>query len=136
MTDIPETVHDSSEHDGLYLSGIELFNAGEYYDSHDVWEELWTDYRGPDRQFYQGLIQTAVALYHLSRGNLRGARRMYYSSRSYLAPYAAAHLGIDLGRLLKDMENCFRPYLELPEGCKLEPIDPEAIPQIHASEIA
>ena len=26
----------------LYLAGIAHFNACEYYESHDIWEELWT----------------------------------------------------------------------------------------------
>ena len=99
-------------YDPRYLAGIELFNEGEFYDCHDVWEDLWTDYRGPDRAFYQGLIQTAVALYHLTSGNLRGARRMFFSSRGYLAPYPNVHEGIQLERLLQDMHTCFSPVLE------------------------
>ena len=29
----------------LYLEGIEHFNVCDFYESHEVWEELWTDYR-------------------------------------------------------------------------------------------
>ena len=134
MTKPPEVIGNLQEYDSRYLAGIELFNQGEFYDSHDVWEDLWTEYRGPDRQFYQGLIQSAVALYHLSRGNLRGARRMYYSSRSYLAPYPPGHHGIDLARLLIEMEVCFRPYIDLPEDGKVAAVDAGSLPQIHGSE--
>ena len=56
----------------LYLAGIEHFNVCDFYESHEVWEELWTDYQGPSRKFYQGLIQAAVALHHFGNGNTPG----------------------------------------------------------------
>ena len=48
-----------ADYDPLYLRGIEMFNACEDYESHEIWEELWTEYRGPSRRFYQALIQAA-----------------------------------------------------------------------------
>ena len=55
---------DPSEYDPLYLAGVVKFNECDYYECHEVWEELWTEYRGPSRKFYQGLIQAAVAFYN------------------------------------------------------------------------
>jgi hypothetical protein len=118
-------------YDPRYLAGIELFNQGEYYDSHDVWEDLWADYRGPDRAFYQGLIQTAVALYHLTSRNLRGARRMFFSSRGYLAPYPSVHQGIELARLLQDMQMCFSPVLDNVTEQGTPAIHHGSVPRIH-----
>ena len=63
---------DPSEYDPLYLAGVLKFNECDYYECHEVWEELWTEYRGPARKFYQGLIQAAVALYHFGNGNFYG----------------------------------------------------------------
>ena len=48
----------------LYLQGIRYFNECDFFESHETWEELWTEYRGEARRFYQGLIQVAVALHH------------------------------------------------------------------------
>src|SRR5262245_10910029 len=59
---------------GLLDEGINFFNSGRYFEAHEVWEDLWRETSGDLRLFYQGLIQTAVGLYHLSRGNLIGAR--------------------------------------------------------------
>ena len=42
------------------------------------------------RLFYKGLIQAAVALHHFGNGNIRGARKVYRSSRGYLEPYRPA----------------------------------------------
>ena len=83
----------AGDYEPLYLAGIAHFNACDYYESHEVWEELWTDYRGPSRKFYQGLIQAAVALYHFGNGNIRGARKLHGSVHGYLEPYAPRHLG-------------------------------------------
>ena len=90
-----------------YLQGIRLFNSEEFFECHDVLEELWTDIVGPEREFYQGLIQAAVALFHLTEGNWGGARRLSRSCLRYLTPYRPAYLGLDLDRFLTDFEACF-----------------------------
>jgi len=36
-------------YDPLYLEGIEKFNECDHFESHELWEELWTEYRGPSR---------------------------------------------------------------------------------------
>lgn len=41
--------------------GIECFNQGEFFQCHEVLEAVWVGEKGPDRLFYQGLIQVAVA---------------------------------------------------------------------------
>ena len=45
----------------LYLRGIDEFNRAHYFQSHEVWEDLWKGESGSARQFYKGLIQAAVA---------------------------------------------------------------------------
>ena len=82
--------------DPRYLHGVELFNRGEYFDTHEVWEELWLDCPAAERRFYQSLSQAAVALYHWSNGNLAGATRLFHSGKRYMAPYRPAHRGLDI----------------------------------------
>ena len=36
--------------DPRYLRGVELFNRGDYFDAHEVWEELWLDSPSADRR--------------------------------------------------------------------------------------
>ena len=38
-------------YDPRYLEGIRLFNDCEFFEAHDVWEELWADYQGESRKF-------------------------------------------------------------------------------------
>ena len=89
----------SEEYHPLYLQGINLFNEEDFFEAHEVWEDLWTEIIGEDKKFYQGLIQAAVALLHFGNENLGGARKVYESSRKYLEPYAPVHLGLDLNQL-------------------------------------
>jgi len=119
------------EYAALYLAGIEHFNACDFYESHEVWEELWADYQGPSRKFYQGLIQAAVALHHFGNGNIRGARKLYHSTRSYLEPYGRWHMGLDLEKFLLDFQQCFAPVLASQEEFPSIEIVPDLIPEIH-----
>jgi hypothetical protein len=91
----------------LYLGGIERFNRRDYFESHEVWEDLWNVEHGPARKFYQGLIQAAVALHHLSRGNQHGADKLLARCRHSLGPYRPKYLGLDLERFLAQMADCF-----------------------------
>jgi predicted metal-dependent hydrolase len=115
----------------LYLAGIEKFNACEYYESHEVWEELWTEYRGPSRQFYQGLIQAAVALYHFGNGNIRGARKLHGSVHRYLEPYAPRHLGLDVAAFLAAFDTCLAEVAASTEDYPTIALDPDLLPEIH-----
>ena len=122
---------EDAEYEPLYLEGIEKFNACDYYESHEVWEELWTEYRGPSRKFYQGLIQAAVALYHFGNGNIRGARKLHGSVHGYLEPYAPAHLGLDVVKFLKDFDVCLAEVAASGEAFPEIELDPELLPEIH-----
>jgi predicted metal-dependent hydrolase len=118
-------------YDPLYLKGIEHFNECDFFESHEVWEALWTDYRGPSRKFYQGLIQAAVALYHFGNGNIRGAKKLYNSSRDYLRPYGSKHMGLDLEAFLGQFGRCFAEVAATTEEFPVIDLDPELIPEIH-----
>ena len=85
----------TNTYDPRYLAGIAHFNRGDYFEAHEVWEDLWHDTAGPDRRFFQGLIQAAVAVYHAGNGNARGARRLFHSGRRYMSAYPPRHLGLD-----------------------------------------
>jgi predicted metal-dependent hydrolase len=122
-------------YDPHYLQGIEHFNVCDFFEAHEVWEELWTDYQGPLRKFYQGLIQVAVALHHFGNGNIRGAKKLYHSSRAYLEPYRPICEGLDLDKLLAEMERCFAEILASTEEYPKIEVDAELIPEIHLIEI-
>jgi predicted metal-dependent hydrolase len=81
--------------------GIELFNAGRYWDAHEAWEEAWMpDRKSPDGGFYKGLIQVAAGCLHYGRRNRRGTLNKWRSGADYLRPYLPRHHGLDLAALV------------------------------------
>lgn len=122
---------DATQYDPRYLEGIRYFNACEFFEAHEVWEELWADYQGPSRRFYQGLIQVAVCLHHFGNGNTRGARKLLRSASDYLRAYGPWHEGIRLDRLLSELETCCAGILQSPEEYPQVEIVPDLIPEIH-----
>ena len=65
-----------SQYPEKYLEGIRLFNEQEFFECHEVLEELWSETLGDEKKFYQGLIQAAVALFHFGNENLGGAQTL------------------------------------------------------------
>lgn len=98
-------------YDDRYLAGIVLFNRHDFFEAHEVWEDLWLDRALPEKRFYQGLIQAAVGLCHYANGNLRGAAKLYASSRAYMEPDRSPYLGMDTASFWRQMEQCFNPVL-------------------------
>lgn len=88
--------------DGLLERGIELFNREEFFECHEVLEELWTPERGPRRLFLQAVIHMAVACYHCQRGNPRGAQGQFTKGLRKLAGYLPECEGIDTERLYRE----------------------------------
>jgi|SRR5579883_1534197 len=89
--------------ENLLRDGIIFFNSGRYFEAHEAWEDLWRPTRGPLRLFYQGLVQAAVGMHHLSRGNLNGARAQFGKSLSKLEQYPDRFCRIDNARLITDL---------------------------------
>ncbi|USG66857.1 DUF309 domain-containing protein [Brevibacillus ruminantium] len=87
-----------------YHQFIELFNKKEYYECHDLLEEIWMEDKS--NKFLQGLLQMAVGLYHFSGGNIKGARWMFTNSRKYLTPYSPRYWDLDVDEVLSYLEDC------------------------------
>ena len=117
-------------YDPLYLKGIAYFNACEFFEAHETWEELWKNYSGDLRLFYKGLIQAAVALHHFGNGNIRGARKVYGSSRGYLSQYCPVCEGLDLDQFLVQFDSCFAEVAASQEQFPNIEINAELIPEI------
>ena len=120
----------AAAYDPRYLVGILFFNQCDFFEAHEVWENLWSDATGPEHRFYQALIQAAVALYHFGNGNVRGATKLYHSSRAYMEPYGSPHLGLDVASFWQQMERCFAAILAQDEPNRSIRPDAALIPVI------
>jgi len=86
----------------LALEGIRLFNAHQFFEAHEALEAAWMKETGPVRELYRGILQIAVAYYHIERGNYRGAVKMFKRSARWLAPFPEFCRGIAVARLIHD----------------------------------
>ena len=96
----------------LYLDGIALFNDHEFFEAHEVWEDIWHEAYGTKFEFYQGMIQCAVALEHYARSNPRGVVSLYDSYRRHFKDVPDVFMGLNVKDFLARMQAVLRPVLD------------------------
>ena len=87
--------------DSRFKVGVKLFNSCQWYKSHDVFEEIWHETGGPERQLIQGILQVAVAQVHLENSNLNGATILYGEALGRLKRSKLDSLKLDIENLCK-----------------------------------
>lgn len=70
------------------LAGQELLDSGRPFAAHEVFEAVWKDTAGPDRELWRGLAQVAVGITHALRGNESGARSLLQRGADTLSGFA------------------------------------------------
>ena len=96
-----------------FNKGIEHFNRGEFFEAHEVWEDVWRAVDFPqEKRFVQGLIQVAVALHHHSTGNHVGAESLLRRATRNLAGYPPDFGHIDLPLLSQSLAGWLRALEE------------------------
>ena len=107
--------------DSRFEIGMKLFNSCQWYKSHDVFEEIWHETGGDERQLIQGILQVAVAQVHLENSNLNGATILYGEALGRLKRFHLANFGLDI----EGLSNCVSRRLEFLQigkdiaGCSL-----------------
>ncbi len=90
-----------SEADKKFNEARFFFDAGDYFEAHEAWEDLWNESHGARHAYLQGLIQVAVALHHAGTGNLRGTKKLFASALGYLERGAEAADEVDVDELVQ-----------------------------------
>jgi predicted metal-dependent hydrolase len=119
-----------AEYSPLYLQGIALFNERDFFECHEVLEDVWRSCEPNSRLFYQGLIQAAVGLLHFANGNTVGARKLYWASREKLQPYEPRYLGLDVTGFLQRLADCFAELADNPDPVPDVSLDQSRLPVI------
>jgi uncharacterized protein len=83
-----------------FWEGVEQFNQQQFYACHDTLEAIWMEAMEPQRTFYQGILQIAVALYHLGNANLRGATILLGEGSNRLRRYQPIYAEVDVTALV------------------------------------
>ncbi|MGG3803085.1 DUF309 domain-containing protein [Metabacillus fastidiosus] len=111
-------------YDHAYINYLVHFHGDrDYFECHEVLEEHWKEAPPSERKdYWVGLIQIAVGLYHQRRGNFKGALKMINSSINLLTVNTAAitQLGLQANELLVQLQRVkadiieYKPYKSFP----------------------
>jgi uncharacterized protein len=86
------------------IEGIELFNAGQYFEAHEALEAAWRAETEPVRDLYRGILQAGVTYLHIKRRNYDGAIKVYQRSLRWLRLWPDVCRGVAVGQLRNDLE--------------------------------
>ncbi len=97
--------------------GVALFNAGRFFDAHEVLEDVWREAprHSPLRRHLQGMVQLAVAFHHQSKDNHVGARSVLERAIRNLNGADSSFPDIDFERLRGEV-TLWRQYLDHSES--------------------
>ena len=111
----------SSEKDEKFERGLKHFNSREFFEAHEVWEEVWLVEAEPEKTFLQGIIQIAAAFHHYRRGNTDGAETLLAAGIVKLTRFPAEHRGLTIHDLREEAKAWARALGEMqrPEDEKL-----------------
>jgi predicted metal-dependent hydrolase len=102
-----------------YIEGLRLFNQREFFEAHEVLEDVWRAAPASKKKFFQGLIQVAVGLHHHSQGNIVGAVSVLKRAAKNLSAYPDGFEGIRISEVV-DSISTLTSALE--RGLPLPPI--------------
>tara|TARA_A100001037_G_C14719239_1_gene443884 strand:- start:44 stop:448 length:405 start_codon:yes stop_codon:yes gene_type:complete len=111
----------------LFVDGIALFNEKKFYDAHEIWEELWSEYRLKDHLFIQGLIQLSVAFFHITNLNLKGSSNLFKKCLPKLKKFPINHRNINVSEIIICAENSEKKVNSIK---KVDEFDWKLVPKI------
>lgn len=122
-------IFQGKELDARYLGYFHCFNRQNFYEAHDVLEDLWLpDRQGPNGDFYKGLIQLAGAFVHLQKNRLRPSAALFKLALANLGKYPDRHERLNLAAV-QLLITGWLVQLEKGGFC-VNPLTPKNIPQL------
>ena len=132
------------DHAAEFAKGVREFNSWRFYDCHETLEDVWLecggkaisgDGRDDLADFYQGVIKAAAGMHHVLRGNHGGAIKVLGDVPRLLEAYRPRTMGLDVDRLLADVERVVAEVRALgPE--RMGEFDGELVPSLVVEAIA
>jgi predicted metal-dependent hydrolase len=127
-----------------YRAFFRCWNEQQYYEAHDVLEQLWLKTKSPDADFFKGLIQAAGAFVHLQKHfehpshakhskRLSPAVRLLRLAQRNLANFAPWHHALDVAALLQ----LLRRYAEeiVASNYTINPWSPKTAPKLKVGAV-
>jgi predicted metal-dependent hydrolase len=109
-----------NDFDPRYRAYFTCFNRQEFFEAHEVLEELWLITRDRRRDFYKGLIQTAAAFLKWQQAKPGPAERLARRAAALLQPYAPMCEGLRVQAAL-DLLDQLPHRVTQPPRLELEP---------------
>ena len=101
----------------LASQGLNLLNAGHYYEAHEPLEEAWMQAPELEGYLYRVMLQISIAYLQVERSNFKGALKMVLRMNQWLDPLPDSCRGVDVAEVRSNIE-AFASALEAagPEG--------------------
>ena len=123
----------------FYRAYFRCWNEQQYYEAHDVLEQLWLKSEAPDAIFFKGLIQAAGAFVHLQKNfqhpthpkhsrRLQPAVRLFRLAENNLAVFQPKHHGLDVAALCELLRK--NVDLIIAADYRINPWSPEKAPKL------
>ena len=106
-------MNEEEKKEQLFFAGLLAYEEKDFFEAHELWEELWSEYYLDDKTFIQGLIQLAVSFVHLGNGNLNGAKSLLNKSADKFSSFSGVHRGINIDNLKKKIMEIKNEYEQL-----------------------
>ena len=106
-------MNEEEKKERLFFEGLQAYEEKDFFEAHELWEELWSEYYLADRTLIQGLIQLAVSFVHLGNGNLNGAKSLLNKSAEKFSSFSGVHRGINIDNLKKQIMEIKNEYEQL-----------------------
>jgi len=123
-------IREDESKEKLFVDGLNAFNNGKFYDAHEFWEDLWSDYILVDAKFIQALIQLSVGYFHISNFNKNGAIGLLTKSINKFELYPSRHRQINVKLIL---DSIGKSLLDLNNIKKIEDFNWNLVPEIKIS---
>jgi predicted metal-dependent hydrolase len=123
-----------------YRAFFRCWNEQQYYEAHDVLEQLWLNTKSADAQYFKGLIQAAGAFVHLQKHfehpshakhsrRLPPAVRLFRLAARNLTDFSPWHHGLDVAALCLLLSRYADEILA--SDYTINPWSPETAPKLH-----
>ena len=106
-------MNEEEKKEQLFSDGLRAYEENKFFEAHELWEELWSEYYLADRTLIQGLIQLTVSFVHLGNGNLNGAKSLLNKSAEKFSSFSGVHRGINIDNLKQQIVEIINEYEKL-----------------------
>ncbi|MEO0150392.1 MAG: DUF309 domain-containing protein [candidate division WOR-3 bacterium] len=93
--------------DEKFINGLRLFETGNYFQAHEVLEELWREIPQDNKykNFIKALIQICAGYYkYIEQKNPQGAKKIFKNARNYLLNYVNENVIMDVKEIIKNID--------------------------------